>query len=101
MSPPTRLVLILPDAPGLRWAPERAVLALLDIHLAVVELALFAEHPTLDELFAEPRTRFEPTLLAAFRLVRRCRELRELLVVYETAIRDALGEQINAADLPF
>jgi len=102
MSTSTRLLLTLPDAYGMRAAPERSALALLDATLAVAEHTLYAEHPTLDELYKEPCTRPPPTLLIAHLLVRRSAELRELLVSYERAIRDALGEKsFYDGDLPF
>jgi hypothetical protein len=100
----TRLSLVLPDASGLRGAPERSTLALLDIALAVAEHTLHAEHPTLDELFDDPTPALTPTLLAASLLTQRCRELRRLLVVYDAALRDALGERdchVWDHDIPF
>lgn len=99
----TRLSLTLPDARGLRLAPERSALTVLDVALAVAEHALHAEHPTLDEVFGGPPPPVTPTLLTASLLVRRCDELRQLIAVYDAALRAALGEACLGwhDDIPF
>jgi hypothetical protein len=103
MSTRTRLSLTLPDARTLRAAPERSVLGMLDVVLAVAEHTLHAEHPSLDDPFECGRpVRVTPTLVAALLLVRRFAELRDLLACYDDALRDALGEdRDDHDDLPF
>jgi hypothetical protein len=99
----TKLSLTLPDARALRAAPERSTLRMLDVVLAVAEHALHAEHPSLDNPFEGRPVTVTPTLVAAFLLARRFDELRELLAVYDGAVRDALGEERDRDDddLPF
>jgi len=77
----------LPDPTVLHHFPEAATLALLDAALAAVEMALRAEHPTVDDVPLDPEHDVIPSLLTAHLIVSRCSELRSLLDLYAAALR--------------
>jgi hypothetical protein len=81
----------MPEQGVLHHFPEAALLAVLDAALAAVELAIRAEHPTVDDLPLEPDHEIVPSLLTAHLILSRAVELRQLIRLYSAAVRRALG----------
>jgi len=88
----------LPTIPDLQDAPQLAVLALLDAALAVVEHALYVEHP-IDHPLAPPDPEDPHVLIAARLIVARSLELRSLLAWYRAAL--ARAEDTDHIDSAF
>lgn len=80
----------MPDQGVLRHFPEAALLAVLDAALAAVELAIRAEHPTVDDLPFDPDHEIVPSLLTAHLILSRAVELRQLIHLYSPAVRRAV-----------
>ena len=99
-SPP---VTASPTVPDLIDAPELAALILLEHALDVAASALLAEHMTLIDDFHRPREQ-GPVVSLAHTICRRARALRDTLVRYRRAVRDAAASAADSApddDLPF
>lgn len=99
-SPPTTAPLTVPDLVG---APELAAIILLEHALDVAASALVAEHMTLIDDFHRPCEQ-GPVVSLAHTICRRARALRDTLVRYRRAVRDAAAshaENTPDDDLPF
>ena len=81
----------MPDQGVLHHFPEAALLAVLDAALAAAELAIRAEHPTVDDLPLDPDHEIVPSLLTAHLILSRTVELRDLIHLYSAAVRRAVG----------
>ena len=91
-----------PTVPDFVCAPELAAVFVLERALDVVANALLAEHPTLIDDFHRPHRGKVENLASTICL--RAATLRENLVAYRRAVRDALASQDAEdpdADLPF
>ncbi len=91
-----------PTVPDFAGAPELAAVFVLERALDVVARALLAEHPTLIDDFHRPRRGNVENLAGAICL--RAATLRENLVAYRCAVRDASrpsDAEDPDADLPF
>jgi hypothetical protein len=88
--------------PDLVRAPELAAIILLEHALDVAASALVAEHPTLIDDFHRPREQ-GPVVSLAHTICLRAGALRETLVRYRRAVRDASSAADHASDddLPF
>ena len=100
-SPP---VTASPTVPDLIDAPELAAIILLEHALDVAASALLAEHVTLIDDFHRPREQ-GPVVSLAHTICRRAGALRDTLVRYRRAVRDAVAsDDADTApddDLPF
>jgi len=100
-SPP---VTASPTVPDLIDAPELAALILLEHALDVAASALLAEHMTLIDDFHRPREQ-GPVVSLAHTICRRAGALRDTLVRYRRAVRDAAtsaaADSAPDDDLPF
>ena len=98
-SPPTTAP---PTVPELVRAPELAAIILLEHALDIATSALVAEHPTLIDDFHRPREQGRVVSLA-HTICLRTGALRDTLVRYRRAVRDAASVADNAPDddLPF
>ncbi len=100
-SPPTTAP---PTVPDLVDAPELAAIILLEHALDVAASALVAEHMTLIDDFHRPCEQ-GPVLSLAYTICRRAGALRDILVRYRRAVRDAAAshadENAPDDDLPF
>jgi hypothetical protein len=98
--PPT---LVPPTVPDLVLAPELAAIVLLEHALEIAASALLAEHLTLTDDFHRPRDQ-GPVVSLAHTICLRARTLRDTLVRYRRAVRDAAASHDDdpaADDLPF
>jgi hypothetical protein len=91
----------MPDQGVLHHFPEAALLAVLDAALAAVELALRAEHPTVDDLPFDPDHEIVPSLLTAHLILSRAVELRQLVHLYSAAVRRAVAVSDDGGDTTF
>ena len=100
-SPP---VTASPTAHDLIDAPELAAIILLEHALDVAASALMAEHMTLIDDFHRPRE-LGPVVSLAHTICRRAGALRDTLVRYRNAVRDAAASADDDSapddDLPF
>ncbi|MGH7441004.1 MAG: hypothetical protein ACRENE_35470 [Polyangiaceae bacterium] len=100
-SPP---VTASPTVPDLIDAPELAAIILLEHALDVAANALVAEHLTLIDDFHRPREQ-GPVVSLAHTICRRADALRDTLVRYRRAVRDAAASAAADCapddDLPF
>ena len=100
-SPP---VTASPTVPDLVDAPELAAIILLEHALDVAASALLAEHMTLIDDFHRPREQ-GPVVSLAHTICRRTGALRDTLVRYRRAVRDAAtsvaDDSAHDDDLPF
>jgi hypothetical protein len=100
-SPP---VTASPTVPDLVNAPELAAIILLEHALDVAASALLAEHLTLIDDFHLPREQ-GPVVSLAHTICRRAAALRDTLVRYRRAVRDAAAsadaDSAPDDDLPF
>jgi hypothetical protein len=99
-SPPTTAPPTVPDLVG---APELAAIILLEHALDVAASALVAEHMTLIDDFHRPRDQ-GPVVSLAHTIRLRAGALRDTLVRYRRAVRDAAASDDDNAphdDLPF
>ena len=94
-------LIAIPDHGVLHHFPEAALLAVLDAALAAVELALRAEHPTVDDLLFDPEHEIAPSLLTAHLILSRAAELRDLIQLYSAAVRRAVGARHTQDDTIF
>jgi hypothetical protein len=94
-SPPTPVPPTVPDLVG---APELAAIILLEYALDVAASALVAEHMTLIDDFHRPREQ-GPVVSLAHTICLRAGALRDTLVRYRRAVRDAAAST-DAADAP-
>lgn len=83
------LTVTMPDERLLHRFPEAATLAVLEAALAAAETTLRAEHPTVDDLPFDPEHDVVPSLLTAYLILSRASELRDLLHLYNAAVRRA------------
>ena len=90
------ITLAMPDEQLLHHFPEAAALAVLDAALAAAQLALRAEHPTVDDVPFDPEHDVAPSLLTAHLILSRSAELRSLLELYYAAVRRAVRFQDEA-----
>jgi hypothetical protein len=90
------ITLAMPDEQLLHHFPEAAALAVLDAALAAAELALRAEHPTVDDVPFDPEHDVAPSLLTAHLILSRSAELRSLIELYYAAVRRAVRFQDEA-----
>jgi hypothetical protein len=81
----------MPERGLLHHFPEAALLAVLDAALAAVELAIRAEHPTVDDLPLDLDHEIVPSLLTARLVLSRTGELRDLIHLYAAVVRRAVG----------
>jgi hypothetical protein len=91
-----------PTVPDFVCAPELAAVFVLECALDVVAHALLAEHPTLIDDFHRPQRGKVENLASAICL--RAATLRENLVAYRRAVRDASAPSVAQdpdTDLPF
>jgi hypothetical protein len=89
--------------PDLLRAPELAAIALLEHALEIAVSALLAEHLTLTDDFHRPRDQ-GPVVALAHTICRRAGTLRDTLVRYRRAVRDAAPSHDDDAaddDRPF
>ena len=93
-----------PTVPDLVDAPELAAIILLEHALDVAASALVAEHMTLIDDFHLPREQ-GPVVSLAHTIRRRAGALRDTLVLYWSAVRDAAAAAATDSapddDLPF
>lgn len=93
-----------PTVPDLVDAPELAAIILLEHALDVAASALVAEHTTLIDDFHRPREE-GPVVSLAHTTCRRAGALRDTLVRYRRAVRDAASADDDDSapddDLPF
>lgn len=93
-----------PTVPDLVDAPELAAIILLEHALDVAASALLAEHMTLIDDFHRPREQ-GPVVSLAHTICRRAGALRDTLVRYRRAVRDAAASAAADSapddDLPF
>ena len=92
-----------PRVTELVTAPELAAIALLDAAIEVATAALIAEHMTLIDDFNRPRDQGHVVSLA-HTICRRATGLRDAIVRYTRAVRDAAAPDDDHApddDLPF
>jgi hypothetical protein len=91
-----------PTVPDLVVAPELAAIILLEHALDVAASALAAEHMTLIDDFHRPRDQ-GPVVSLANTICLRAGALRDTLVRYRRAVRDAASAAHDAPDddLPF
>ena len=93
-----------PTVPDLIDAPELAAIILLEHALDVAASALVAEHLTLIDDFHLPREQ-GPVVSLAHTICRRAGALRNILVRYRRAVRDAAAsddaDSAHDDDLPF
>jgi hypothetical protein len=93
-----------PTVPDLIDAPELAAIILLEHALDVAASAILAEHMTLIDDFHRPREQ-GPVVSLAHTICRRAGALRDTLVRYRRAVRDAAAsaaaDHANDDDLPF
>jgi hypothetical protein len=93
-----------PTVPDLIDAPELAAIFLLEHALDVAATALVAQHTTLIDDFNSPREQ-GPVVSLAHTICRRAGALRDTLVRYRRAVRDAAAsadaDHANDDDLPF
>jgi hypothetical protein len=92
-----------PTVPDLVVAPELAAIILLEHALDVAASALLAEHVTLVDDFHRPREQGAVVSLA-HTICRRAGSLRDTLVRYRRAVRDAAASCADNApddDIPF
>ena len=94
----TVVTIAMPDERVLHHFPEAATLAVLDAALVAAEVALRAEHPTIDELPFDPEHDIVPSLLTAHLVLSRAVELRDLLHLYTAAVRRAVRDAPHADD---
>ncbi len=92
-----------PTVPDLVVAPELAAIILLEHALDVAASALVAVHPTLVDDFHRPREQ-GPVVSLAHTICLRAGALRDTLVRYRRAVRDAAASATHSAsddDIPF
>jgi hypothetical protein len=92
-----------PTVPDLVVAPELAAIILLEHALDVAASALVAEHMTLIDDFRRPREQ-GPVVSLAHTICLRAAALRDTLVRYRRAVRDAAASAADNAsddDIPF
>lgn len=88
----------MPDPGLLRHFPEATLLAVLDAALLATELALREEHPTADELPLDPQHDVPASLVTAHLILTRAVELRDLLALYDAAVKRALAWRFDPFD---
>jgi hypothetical protein len=93
-SPPTAAP---PTVPDLVLAPELAAIVLLEHALEVTANSLVAEHLTLTDDFHRPRDQ-GPVVSLAHTICLRAAALRDTLVRYRRAVRDAAPHDDDTAD---
>jgi hypothetical protein len=88
----------MPDPRLLRHFPEATVLAVLAAALLAAELALRQEHPTVDDVPFDPEHDVPASLVTAHLILTRTIELRDLLGLYDAAVRRAVAWRLDSDD---